>query len=192
MQIRAIQITITVAALTIGAFHQWYPEWSLDKWTMYCFIIAVLPWLAPLFKSIEIPGLKVQFQDLQNAQYRADQAGLLGPTGPETPEYSFMMIAPHDANLALAGLRIEIERRLLELAKQHNIPAPRAGVGSLLRSLAQREVLTLQEREVLADMVGLLNSAVHGASVDERATEWAMEVGPKILSGLDERIERKG
>jgi len=43
-------------------------------------------------------------------------------------------------------------------------------------------------RTVLSDMIGLLNAAVHGAEVDSKAADWAMEVGPRLLKALDERI----
>ncbi|MBI3170895.1 MAG: hypothetical protein HYZ22_20640 [Chloroflexi bacterium] len=50
--------------------------------------------------------------------------------------------------------------------------------------------MTPEESSALADMSGLLNSAVHGADVDKRATDWAMEIGPKILHSLDEKIDK--
>lgn len=63
------------------------------------------------------------------------------------------------------------------------------GIGQLLRALEQREVLTNEERAILADMVNLLNAAVHGADVEPRSAEWAIHVGPRLLTSLDERIE---
>jgi len=39
-------------------------------------VVAVVPWFAPLFKSLEFPGgWKVEFQELQKAAIRAEQAG---------------------------------------------------------------------------------------------------------------------
>ena len=48
--------------------------------------------------------------------------------------------------------------------------------------------MTEHERSVLADMVGLLNNAVHGAKVDHRAASRAIDVGSRLLKALDERI----
>ena len=62
------------------------------------------------------------------------------------------------------------------------------GVGQALRALTQAEVLTNEERSILADMVNMLNSAVHGGYVDSRAASWAIDVGPRLLTSLDERI----
>ncbi len=141
-------------------------------------------------EPLEFPGgWKVEFQDLQKAKNEADKAGLLAPSNTinATPEYSFQMIANDDPNLALAGLRIEIEKRLMDLAESNNISVKRQGIGGLMRILSNEGILTQQEYGALADMVGMLNSAVHGATVDKRAVDWALETGPRLLKSLDNK-----
>lgn len=159
---------------------------------MALLVIALLPWLAPIFKSLEFPGgWKIEFQELQKAAARADEAGLLAPSPASGPsEFTFQRVADEDPNLALAGLRIEIEKRLAKLAEKHGIETSGRGLGQLLRVLAERQVLDNQARSVLADMTGLLNSAVHGATVDPRATDWAISVGPRLLKALDDLAEQ--
>jgi hypothetical protein len=39
------------------------------------------------------------------------------------------------------------------------------------------------------DILDLLNSALHGAVVDKRTFDWAMEIGPRLLAVLEERAE---
>ena len=118
---------------------------------------------------------------------RAEQVGLLAPHADTAEsEFVFQRIVETDPNLALAGLRIEIEKRLVTLAEKRGIEFRGRGIGQLLRLLTQRQALNPAESSVLADLTGLLNSAVHGASVDQRATEWAMDVGPRVLKALDE------
>lgn len=41
-------------------------------------------------------------------------------------------------------------------------------------------------------MIGLLNSAIHGAKVDDRAVDWALDVGPRLLEALDEKLTGMG
>ena len=57
--------------------------------------------------------------------------------------------------------------------------------------LGERGLLTDEERSVLADMVGLLNSAVHGVEVDPHVADWALNTGRRLLVALDRRTERK-
>jgi hypothetical protein len=193
MTARQIQIGITIVATVFAVIHATCPTIVIDGVTLTLILVAILPWLAPLFKSVELPGgVKVEFQELEKAKERADRAGLLAetPVIQPTTEYSFQTIAEDDPNLALAGLRIEIEKRLIQIAKSRGIEGDRKSVGRLLQILTEKQLLTGEERSVLSDMLGLLNSAVHGALVDERAAAWAVQVGPRLLKSLDERIQR--
>lgn len=189
-----IQIGITALAMLGIIVHLIWPSLSIDWITLALLVVAVLPWLSPLLKSVEFPGgWKIEFQKLQKAKENADKAGLLAPssTVKVAPEYSFQVIADDDPNLALAGLRIEIEKLLLQLAKSKGVEVQRASVERLMKLLAEQGVLAQEEYDVLADMIGLLNSAVHGASVDRRAVDWAMEVGPRLLKSLDNKISNE-
>src|SRR5690606_33201444 len=105
------------------------------------------------------------------------------------PVYSFQLVADEDPNLALAGLRIEIERRLSQIAEAKGLATRNASVGKLIRELSDQGALRQEERAVLMDMIGLLNSAVHGADVDRRAADWAMKVGPRVLEALEQRAQ---
>lgn len=188
---RTTQITITVAALIIAFVHLKWPDLKIDSITLTLLLVAVVPWLSQIFKSLELPGgWKVEFQDLQKAKKRADEAGLLsGKVQSESP-YSFQLVVDDDPNLALAGLRIEIEKRLNQIAESYQMDTGRSSAGRLLRLLGQRDLISHQEQSVLADMMGLLNGAVHGAKIDNRAADWAMDVGPRLLASLDEKIKQ--
>jgi hypothetical protein len=39
-------------------------------------------------------------------------------------------------------------------------------------------------------MVGLLNAAVHGGEIDNRAAEWALDVGPRLVRALETKIKK--
>ena len=191
IHVKRLRQVVTLSAILLALVHLIWPSISIDAITLALIVIAILPWLAPLVKSLELPGgWKVEFQELQRAASRADTAGLLAAEPSKAEEsFSFQSISKRDPNLALAGLRIEIEKRLAKLAEVSGIEQRRPmGIGQLLRALAQREVLTNDERSILADMVNMLNAAVHGAVVDQRSADWAIDIGPRLLTSLDERI----
>ncbi len=52
-----IRILITIVALVLILAHHLYPELKIDNTTLWLFLLAILPWVAHLFKSIEIPGI---------------------------------------------------------------------------------------------------------------------------------------
>lgn len=200
MQAAKIRLVVTLAALVLALVHILFPNIAIDGVALTLIVIAIVPWLAPLFRSLELPGgWKVEFQDLQKVAAKADDAGLLvrpaaaaphaaGDAVEASPQYAFQSVADRDPNLALAGLRIELEKRLVELCRQHGIGTSMQGMGRLLRELAKIGVLNADEEAVLADLVHMLNAAVHGAEVDPRATEWAMDVGPQLILAFEEKL----
>ncbi|MBI3169863.1 MAG: hypothetical protein HYZ22_15380, partial [Chloroflexi bacterium] len=164
-EIRRTQIFITLVALVVAIIHVVFPDLTIDAITVFLLVIALLPWLIPLVRSLEFPGgWKVEFQELEKAKNKAEKAGLLSSKRKITkkPSYSFETILDRDPNLALAGLRIELEKRLVQIAKLNNLNVSKASVGQLIRLLNQEKILTPEESSALADMSGLLNSAVHG------------------------------
>lgn len=189
MDVARLRQWVTLGALSIALVHVVFPGLAIDAVALVLVIVAVVPWLAPLFKSLQLPGgWKVEFQDLQKVAAKADDAGLLSPPVSPEPEYAFQSVADRDPNLALAGLRIELEKRLVRLAEAHDIGTHMQGMARLLRELARRGILSEDEESVLSDLVHLLNAAVHGASVDPRATEWAMDVGPQLIQSFEEKL----
>jgi hypothetical protein len=189
VSVKSIKYTITSLALIVALAHLILPAIHIDAITVSLLVVAVLPWLGSLFKSIELPGgLKVQYQDLEKIEERARDAGLLSKEPTKTKEdYSFQSIASADPNLALAGLRIELEKRLIKLAESRALKPDRKSLNSLLSELNQHQMINGAERALISDLTALLNSAVHGADVDSDAAGWALNIGPQILKALDER-----
>jgi hypothetical protein len=66
---------ISVAALIAAGLHLAWPEIKIDSITIGLVVIAVLPWLAPLFKSVKIPGgWEFVFKEAMEAKQAANEA----------------------------------------------------------------------------------------------------------------------
>lgn len=184
-----VSITITIVAVLLAVAHLIFPNVEIDNTTLILLVIAVLPWLAPIFKSVELPGgLKIEFQELEKAREEAVKAGLLSVPREKKEEPIYISVAPEDPNLALAGLRIDIERRLRAIAKAKGIDTERQTIGQLLRRLSANEAISEEQYSVLSDLIALLNRAVHGAEVEPGAAQWAIDIGPGLLAAFDERL----
>ena len=188
-----IKWIITLTAVLIAVCHAYFPDIKIDSIILTLLAIALIPWLAPLFRSVELPGgVKVEFQELETAKKKVEEAGLLSADGENNKQkahvYAFESVAGNDPNLALAGLRIEIESRLREIAKNKNINDDRAPLRIVTSELVKKGVLNRNEATSIEELLPLLNSAAHGASVDSRATEWALEFGPRLLDALEDRL----
>jgi hypothetical protein len=191
---RRIQLIITSAAILFAFIHLVWPNIKVDVITISLIVIAIFPWLAPLFKSVELPGgLKIEFQELKQVEESAQKAGLIKEEAlpdHKKHDYSFLAVADQDSNLAVTGLRIEIEKRIKKLAKAAKIVPKRRGIIHLLRRLGDVNILNSEERSVLADILVVLNKASHEEEYDYRIARWVIDNGPKILDSLNEKLEK--
>ena len=94
-------------------------------------------------------------------------------------------IANIDPNLALVGFRIEVEKRIREIALSNNIGEDRTPIYPIIRLLVNNNVISEQIASGLSELVLLGNQAAHGAKVSSEAATWVLEVGPSILEQLD-------
>jgi hypothetical protein len=155
--------------------------------------IALAPWLLTVVKSLEFPkGWRVELHDkFKDIGERARATGLLDtrpPARAQKHQYSFQQIAGDDPGLALAGLRIELEKRLREMAQAAEINVNNKGIGHLLRDQSMQRMLDGREQAVIRDLIGLLNQAVHAQSVDRDSAEWALSEGVQLLKSLDRKM----
>lgn len=196
---RRLQIIITVTALTLAIVHIIYPNISIDAVTTALFFIAVAPWLYPLFKSVELPGgVKFEFQDLENIMERAKRNGLVefrgGGGHPYLEEFSFLYAAKNnEMNLAFSGLRLEIEKKLYELAMNYDlldaIPYEISiKTDDLLDRLSDVKALSMNESLIIKKLMQILNAGSHESISDDRAMEIIMSDGPGVIWALETRI----
>jgi hypothetical protein len=63
---RRLAIVITVGALALAAIHVARPQLSIDSVTVILVVLALLPWLAPIIKSITLPGgVELELRDVK-------------------------------------------------------------------------------------------------------------------------------
>src|SRR3989339_1831050 len=146
--VRKIQILITVALLLVVCVHLIWPSLKIDGITLTLIVVAVIPWLAPVFKSLELPGgFKFEYQDLERVEQKAKAAGLVKDRPTQTVQkYTFMDLVESDPQLALAGLRIELEKSLKALAEQHRaegyVKSRHASISRIMRDLYEKQILS--------------------------------------------------
>lgn len=66
------RISLSVIALFGLVARLIWPELKIDAVTLGLLILAVLPWLSPVYESLEFPGgWKAKFRDLEGRQMRS-------------------------------------------------------------------------------------------------------------------------
>jgi hypothetical protein len=190
ISINWLKIVISAAAISVIIVRIWKPDLKIDAITFGLIVVAILPWLSELIESAKFPGgWEVKFRDLREAGEKVTgSVPSLTSEATSSVPLSFVAIAEHDPNLALVGLRIEIEKRLREYATKYGINE-RQPLSRLLIELAQREVLPQETVGGLKELIYAGNSAAHGAYVQAGVAEWAIDFGPKILAALDSQLK---
>ncbi len=189
-----LKVCITVIAFFLLLLRIFWPELKIDSVTLGLFVVGILPWLSNLIESAKLPGgWEVKFWDLDAAGREITKSvspSTLAPTTapPEEPSPSYLKIASDDPNLALVGLRIEIETRLREMAETFGISG-NMPLSRILRELRSHNVTVQEIEKALYQLIQAGNRAAHGARVDRDASSWAIDSGPGILAVLDRIIE---
>jgi len=194
----ALRIVISLLALALLGGHLVWPHLTIDAVSLGLIIVALLPWASTLIESAKLPGgWEIKFRDLKSASdkiesetkspveiERAKVASAVEVVDLKEWERFIRPIVETDANLALVALRIEIEKRLRLLAARLGMNES-ASLTSLFRKIYLRKELPEELFSALEDIIESGNRAAHGASVEPRVQQWALESGPRILAGLD-------
>ncbi len=189
-----LKASISVVAFSLLLLRILLPDLKVDSITLGLLIVGILPWLSNLIESAKFPGgWEVKFRDLENAGREITgtiSPSTLAPTTapPEEPSPSYLKIASDDPNLALVGLRIEIETRLRELAEAYGISG-NMPLNQMLKELRPHNAMIKEIEKGLYQLIQAGNRAAHGARVDRDASVWAIDSGPEILAVLDRIIE---
>jgi len=200
---RRQKVIISVLAVALALVHQFVPEAKIDATTLVLIAAAILPWILHHLKGFEIPGVvKIDLIDTKAATDKVTRTiqpgtGQLATTGhPSTvkiePTHEFFaglrVVYGSDPNLALVGFRIEVEKRVRELARVHGLATDRDPLQRLIRDLTNSGVIPPDAGSGLMEMIALGNSAAHGAAVSADAASWVLDVGPSIRLQLDTLI----
>ncbi|HBG3383052.1 TPA: hypothetical protein KQB18_004290, partial [Clostridioides difficile] len=135
----ALSIIITALFVTLAILHVVFPKASIDSTFIILIIFALMPWLIPYIKTLEISGIgKVELIDretqvrmqenIQNLNLEAVEVDNLTA---QRIDGSLDDIVQGDPKLALVSLRIELEKTLRAIAEKNNVQFYRCGLGKL-------------------------------------------------------------
>lgn len=193
MRTRDLQLLISVVAILAFSARIIWPAINIDATGAFLLVVAILPWLAPIIKSIELPGgYKIELQDVQKATDQVVAApgnvALVASPDDQDRVEALNTIAEQDPNLALVGFRIEIEKKLIALAQRNNVLWDKKSLRRLMYELGERRLLPKQTVAGLADLIAIANRAAHGAEVSKDAAQWVLRQGPDILGQIQEAL----
>ncbi len=101
-------------------------------------------------------------------------------------DLSLGQLVGSDNSLALAKLRMELERELRHIAYNHqtDISSRPLGVTGIARELVSREILPPTWLGALKEITSVCNHAVHGTEVPDNIAASVVRVGSQLLEQL--------
>jgi len=184
------KILVSAGAVAFIMARLMWPDLKVDAITLGLVIVAVLPWLSSLIESAKFPGgWEVKFRDVQRAGGKVIAAEpMAAPEAAKSERPAYAYVADRDPNLALVGLRIEIEKRIRALGEKLGL----RGDPSITRLFVQlRDKGVLQDASLsgLQELIRAGNEAAHGATVEPSVASWALDYGPQVLAILDAKVK---
>lgn len=171
-----ITFIIIVCLLTIRGF--WPEIFSFDKYSALLLFLLAIPLLAPFLKKAKWFGAEFDFKEsIQNLSSLVEKS-MTSSKHKQNEQHinSFfntfptdmaMQLVEQDPNLALASLRIEIEKTL-RLAYKILIDendSDKKGLAFLIKALFEHGILEEDQRNALYEINRLCNEAVHGGTI---------------------------
>lgn len=132
-----LRAILSVAALLVAAVHVLWPDLRVDTITLGLFILAILPWLAPIFTSIELPGgWKFEFRQFQQEvrqqlEVKSQQVEALSSRVRTVEAFTFSGRVTSDAERQLNEALQQFHSYLESLGLQLDQPHPTVHIGPL-------------------------------------------------------------
>jgi hypothetical protein len=159
--------------------------------------LLLCPWLAAL-KRIKIGDFEAEIDPAEVKRLTADISKALPelkqeptpmPLGASAAVEAVRQLAVSDPVLALAKLRIELERTLRRLhgRTSQSASSPRnVSLGRIIQDLAAHQALPQDLAVSIRDVVAICNRAIHGEEIRSQDALAVAETGAELLEGLEQ------
>jgi hypothetical protein len=114
-----LRAVLTVAAVAVAVSHAIWPRVTIDGVTLGLIGLALLPWLAPIIKSVELPGIgKIELQEV-----KAQVEELRGQTASATQKANTALASRASSLTVVATTRNDAiaDQQFLNLAARYNL-----------------------------------------------------------------------
>jgi hypothetical protein len=182
-----------IVVITIVFIHGFWPTaFLLDKYSMGLLFLLAIPLLSPFLKKAKWFGAEFDFKaDIKRVTRLVEKSEekakeISSKQGKKAPEFKTLMteaarqLLKSDPNLALAALRIEIERVITTAVTQIDANFNPKSLRDSIHKLYQSQVLSEEQQDAFQTICNSANKAVHGADVSKAEAE--------EIIGLAERL----
>ena len=174
------------------------PKLTVDYISVMLLILMGVPWALPLLQHLELPGgIKMDFKaQIDAIQKLAEEQGIIESEPIQADSIgqgllSYELLLKEDPNLALAAVRLDLEREL-RAAGSNEEHIRYTGIGRILDLLRAKQQISHGEYTLIKDILPLLNQGVHGLPIDTMSAERVISIGKNLINNLKVTLESDG
>ena len=155
--------------------HGFFPnQFIIDNFIIFIYFISSIPFTAQFLKEVNILGANFKFQEeirevgkLINlsgtAKVRTEANASLNVAKSKALDNARKLL-DSDPILALAALRIEIEKSIKTIAKKLDLPMKeKQSITTIIANLKSKEIFSHEQVIILRKIIQMCNKAIHGA-----------------------------
>lgn len=164
---------------------------QVDSTSILLLIIILISPFVTTIKKIKYGDFEAEIDSKEIQKIKSDVESInLQPAEEESrPEIyiatdAIRELAVSDPVIALAKIRIELEKVLGRLARVTSIDIKKAPLGKLVNILINHEVISQQVGKSLSEVISICNRAIHGEYISEENTNTIVEIGIELIEDL--------
>ena len=207
----ALIIITSLVLIIVHGF--WNDVFKVDYFTIIILVIMCIPFFSQFLKKAKVAGAEFEFKDeiedtkkMVKQSIEKSKSKNNGKSKP-LPFETFNMvtakeIVDSDHILALASLRIEIEKKLRLAAKFFKLSDNKKTLSEIIDELKQKEILLAEQVYALHKIIDMCNKAIHGYEISKREAKdivnlaeelnQSFSIGYSISFYPNENFEKQG
>jgi hypothetical protein len=197
---KIISYLLVLVGITIIFLHGFFPsQFIIDNYTVFIFLIIFIPCIAPFMKEVNFLGAKFIFKEeirktgkLINvsgtAKIRTHVNASLAIVKSKDLD-NVRKLLDSDPVLALAALRIEIEKSLKSIAEKLDFPIrEKRSITEIIVNLKRKEIFSHEQVLILRKIIKMCDKAVHGAVISKSEAKEIIFLTEKFYRTLENSI----
>jgi hypothetical protein len=165
--------------------------YHVNNFTVILLIVLILLPYFPLIKKIKYGDFEAEISpkevdDIKEASNNIPKQNIEGEL--QDPLDEIWGMVNSDPQLALAKVRIEIEKRLktiFQITQNENEKIPKRGVTYYIDKLNKKKIIEKNVLSVIEDIVSVANRAIHGEKISTDSAAELIETAYDIIFHLD-------
>jgi len=180
--------------------HGFFPkQFVIDNFIILIYFISSIPFIAQYMKKVKFPGAEFEFKEeirktekLLNisgsAKVRTEVNAPLAVVKSKALDNARKLL-DSDPVLALAALRIEIEKSLKVIAKKLDLPIKeKRSITEIIVNLNRKEIFSYEQVKILRKIIQMCNKAVHGEVISKGEAKDIIFLTEKFYRTLENSI----